>query len=315
MGHEEALSILDQALLDFDAKEKEDIRDVLQAVLLAIERHVSATAGDVPGLRSRLPRLVSLYSVQPNWVVLESLIARAIDSTSIAHIDGVLTGASGSSALESLVLSSCFRWSKRSEFRSEGIDVSVFLKRPEWTPHIVSVIKGLNYASETARQASRTFLESRTSLSQPALHLAPVVWSCLDASDTTDIGSSGTWRKHFDKLTASITDPRSTQNYRLTCRRAILAMVQKLPSLRPEFFSHLVSCVKTMPADTLVAEMLWLGKRFLGILPRESDGFASSLLEHALGWVSRSFAGPDVLDDEVVKALCATVLLRSFFMR
>src|SRR6266481_4326301 len=114
MGHEEVLSILDRTLRDFKAIEKEEgIRMVLQTVFLAIEKHVNAAAGDVPGLRSRLPQLVSLYSVQPSWDLLESLIARAVDSAFIAWIDGVPADATiPSGNLESLVFTSCSRWSK-----------------------------------------------------------------------------------------------------------------------------------------------------------------------------------------------------------
>ncbi|KAH9963282.1 ribosome 60S biogenesis N-terminal-domain-containing protein [Russula dissimulans] len=306
MTHEGVLSILDQALLDFRAIGKEEgTCDVLQAVFLAVERHVNSTTDDVPGLRSRLPQLASLYSVQPNWTLLECLIARAVESAFTAWIDGVPSGGSNSSTLDTLVLTSCSRWSKRFEFISEGLDVSSFLNRPEWTPHTVSIIRSLIYASETARQAIRTFLESGVSLSQPGLYLVPVVWSWLDANDVPNIGSSETWRKHFNKLTASIIDVHASRNHRLTCRRAIQAMVQRLPSLRPELCSCLLACVKGMSADTLTAEVLRLGQSLIETLPQESDVFASSLLEHALAWVSRSFAGPDALDEEIARALAS----------
>lgn len=310
MAHEEVLSILDQALQDFSAIEREEgIRKVVQAVFLAVEKHVDATAGDVPGLRSRLPQLVSLYSVQPNWDLLESLIARAVDSAFVAWIDGVPAGASNSSALEALVVTSCSRWSKRAEFRSEKLDVSVFLNRPNWTPHTVSVIKSLIYASETARQISRTFLESTASLNQPGLQLAPVIWSWFDASDTSNVGSSGTWRKHFRQLTAGIVDIQASRDHRLTCRRAIHAMVQKLPSLRSELLSDLLAHFRGMPGDALTSEMLRLGKSLIEILYLESDPFTSFLLEHALCWVSGSLGGPDRLDDEIVTALGEMLLV------
>jgi hypothetical protein len=311
MAHEEVLSILDRTLQDFKAIEQEEgIRKVLQAVFIAIEQHVYATAGDVPGLRSRLPQLVSLYSVQPNWDRLEGLIARAVDSAFIAWIDGVPAGVSSSSGnLESLVVASCSRWSKRAEFRSEGLDVSVFLNRSKWTSHTVSIIKSLIYASETARQVSGTFLVSTASLKRPALYLVPLIWSWFDASDMSDAGSSGTWRKHFEQLTASIVDIQASRDHRFTCRRAIHAMIQKLPSLRSELFSDLVARVLDMSPDNLTAEIIQLGKNLIEILPQASDTFVHSLLEHALCWVSRSFGGPDSLDYRVVTALGVTPLV------
>ncbi|KAI9512767.1 ribosome 60S biogenesis N-terminal-domain-containing protein [Russula earlei] len=286
MTHEEVLSILDNALLDFYAIGKEEgILDVLHAVLFVVERHANAIAGDIPGLRSRLAQLVSLYSVQPTWALLESLITRAVDSAFIAWIDGLPPAcAITSSALDSLVLMSCSRWSKRSQFRSEGLDISVFLQRPEWTTHTVSVIRSLTYHS----------------------HLAPVIWSWLDASDNTSIiRSPGEWRNHFDKLTANIIDTQASQSHRLACRRAILVILQKLSSLRLDLFSNLQACVKAMSADTLTTEVLRLGKCLTETLPRESEAFASSLLEHALDWVSRSFASPDNLDNGILNALAS----------
>jgi len=311
MAHEEVLSILDQVLQDFSAIEKEEgIRKVLQAVFLAVKQHVNNTPGGVPGLRSRLPQLVSLYCVQPNWDLLENLIARAIDSAFIAWIDGVPADGSNSSGnLESLVVTCCSRWSNRAEFRSEGLGVSVFLNRPKWTSHTVSIIKSLIYASETARQVSRTFLESSASLKQPALHLAPVIWSWFDASDFSDVGSSRTWRKHFEQLTASIVDNQAPRHHRLTCRRAIHTMIQKLPSLRSELFSDLLARVLDMTTDNLTSEILRLGRSLIESLPQESDTFVHSLLEHALGWASLSFGGPDSLDDRIVTALGATLLI------
>jgi hypothetical protein len=82
-------------------------------------------------------------------------------------------------------------------------------------------------------------------------------------------------------------------------------MVQKLPSMRHEFFSDLLAYIKGMSPDILTPEMLQLGKHSIEFFPEESDVFASSLLEHALGWVSRSFASPDPLDTGIVKALGA----------
>lgn len=302
MAHEEVLSILDQAILDLSAIDQED---VLRAVLLTIERQVDTTTDDVSGLRSRLPQLLSLYSAQPSWTLLERIVARAVDSACTARIDGIPTGANNSLTLESLVVASCSRWAKRVDCKGEDLDVSIFLKRPEWTQHTVSIIKSLIYSSESSRQAVRTFLESRASMKLPSLHLAPIIWPWLDASDISDIGSSGTWRNHFRKLTASIVDTQTPQNHRLTCKRAVLAMVQKLPSLRHEFFSDLLTYIKGMSPDILTPEMLQLGKHSIEFFPEESDVFASFLLEHALGWVSRSFASPDPLDAGIVKALGA----------
>jgi hypothetical protein len=314
MAHEQVLSILDQALLYSNAMENgEGTFDVLRAVLLAIERNVNATADDVPGLRSRLPQLLSLYSVKQDWTLLECLIARALDSVFTAWIDGVPADAGISSTLASLVLTSCSRWSKRSECRNESLDVSIFFERSEWTPHTVSIIKTSIYANESSRQAIQTFLESRASLDQQTVNLAPIIWSWLDASDVLHIGSSKVWRNHFDKLTASIVDTRAPKNHRLMCRRAILAMVQKLPSLRHELFSGLLACVEGMSPDILTPEVLRLGKNLIEVLPQESDAFASSLLAHALGWVSRFFAGPDHLDAGIVKALGTPLLVPNVF--
>ncbi len=313
MAYEEVLSVLDQALLDLGFIEEEGILNLLRTVFLAIERHVNATADDVPGLRLRLPQLLSLYSQQPNWVLLERLIARAVDSAFTAWIDGIRGGDGISSALQPFILTSFSRWSNRLEYRNEGLDIAVFLKCPEWTPHTISIIKSSIYASDSSRQVTHTFLESGASLNQPALNLAPVLWSWLDASDISDIGSNRTWRHHFNKLTAGIMDTQAPQSHRLTCRRAIFAMIQKLPSLRQELLSDLLTYVKGMSPDILTPEMLRFGKHLIEFLPGESDGFASSLLEHALGWISRSFAGSDLLEARTVKALGALLPVRTIF--
>jgi hypothetical protein len=307
MAHEEVLSILDQALLDFDAARDESIKNILQAVFTAIERH--ADADDVPGLRSRLPRMVTLYSTQPDWHLLENLIARAIDSASTACIDGVPHRDSASPAIEPLVLISCSRWSRRLTIKGDSLDISIFLKLPEWTPQSVSIIKNLIYASKDARNVSRAFLESKASLNRPALHLAPVIWSWLDSWGSNDVGSNKTWRKHLSKLAAGVISNSSPRRHRVTFGRAIRTMVEKLPSLRSELSLDLLVCIKGMPNDTLTAEVLNLGRRLVNVLPQEGNGFASTLLDHALNWMARSFAGPDALDGEVVGGLGATLLI------
>ena len=308
MAHEEVLSILDQALLDFDTtRGAEDIKNLLQAVFTAIEGHINAN--DVPDLRSRLPRLVSLFSAQPDWYLLESLISRAIDSASTACIDGVSYGDSTSSALETLVLTSCSRWSRRLTVKSEGLDASIFFELPEWTPESVSIIKNLIYAGENARNVSRAFLESKVSLNRPASHLAPVIWSLFDAEGSNDIGSNRTWRKHLSRLAEGIISTSTPRHHRVTYGRAIRAMVEKLPSLRSELSLDLLACIKGITKNTLTAEVLKLGRQLIDILPREDNGFASALLEHALNWIAWSFAGSDALDSEVVRALGAILLI------
>ena len=309
MAHEEVLSILDQALLDFDAAGgDESIKNLLQAVFIAIERHVDVD--DVPGLRSRLPRMVSLYSTQPNWNLLESLIARVIDSASTAYIDGIPHSDCNSPALEPLVLTSCSRWSRRLTVKCDSLDVSIFLKLPEWTPQSVSITRNLIYASKNARDVSHVFLESKASSNRPASHLALVIWSWLDAEGRNDIGSGKTWRKHLTRLVASIISTSTPWHDRITCGRAIRAMVERLPSLRSELSLDLLAGVKGMPKDTLSAEVLKLGRHLIDILPPEDNGFASTLLEHALSWVARSFAGSGALDSEVVRASGAILLIQ-----
>jgi hypothetical protein len=300
MAPEEVLSVLDRSLLNFNSTERDDgINDVLQTVFRTIDRHVDATAY-VSGFRSRLQQLVALYSAQPNLSLLERLIAKVTDFAFTPWVDDGF-----SSSLQQLILMACSRWSRRSGFIDEGIDLAVFLSRPEWTLYTVSIIKSMIYASETTRQACRTFLESSASLHYPALHLVPVIWSWFDAGDCTDIGSSETWRKHFNKLTAGIIDAGASPNHRLTCKRAIHAMVERLPSLRLELLSDLLACVRSISIDTLTPEVLQLGKSLTDILPNESHDFAFALLEHALDWTSRSFAGPDSLDDGISGALGA----------
>jgi hypothetical protein len=307
MTPEEVLSVLDRALHNFNSTEKDDgINDVFQTIFRTIDRHVDATAY-VSGFRSRLPQLIPLYSAQPNSSLLERLIARVTDFAFTPWVDdGSL------SSLQPLVLMTCSRWSRRSGFIGEGIDLAVFLRRPEWTLHTVSIIRSMIYANGTARQASRTFLESSASLHYPALHLAPVIWSWLDASDCTEIGSSGTWRKHFNKLTAGIIDPGASPNHRLTCKRAIHSMVERLPSLRLELLSDLLACVRSMFIGTLTAEVLQLGKSLTEISPKESHEFASTLLGHALDWTCRFFAGPDILDDGISRALGAMLSICTY---
>jgi hypothetical protein len=309
MAPEEVLSILDQAILDFDAtRGDESIKNILQAVFTAIKQHIDAD--DVPGLRSRLPRLVSLYSTQPDWYLLEGLIARAIDSASTACIDGVPHGDSTSSAREPLILMSCSHWSRRLTVKSERLDVGIFLKLPEWTPQGVSIIKNLIYASENARKATRAFLESKASLSRPASHLASVIWSWLNTEGSNDIGSSRTWRKHLSKLAAGIMDTSAPRHHRITYGRAIRAMAEKLPSLRSEISLDLLGCIKGISQNTLTAEVLKLGRRLVDIFPQEDNGFVSTLLEHALSWIAWSFAGSDVLDSEIVRTLGAILLTK-----
>ena len=309
MAHEEVLSILDQALVDFDAaRGDESIKNLLQAVFTAIERHIDVD--DVPELRSRLPRMVSLYSAQPDWHLLESLIARTIDSASAACIDGVPHSNSTSPALEPLVLTSCSRWSRRLTVKCDRLDVSIFLKLPEWTPKSVSIIKNLIYASKNARDVSHAFLESKPSLNRPASHLALVIWSWLDAESCNDIGSGKSWRKHLTRLVAGIISTSTPRYDRITCGRAIRAMVERLPSLRSELSLDLLAGIKGMPKDTLTAEVLKLGRHLVDILPPEDNGFASTLLEHALSWVAQSFAGSDALDSEVVRASGAILLIQ-----
>ncbi len=304
MVHEEVLSILDKALLDFDAtKGHEGIKNLLQAVFSAIEQHFDAD--DVPGVYSRIPQLMYLYSVQPDWYILESLIARATDSAFTACIDGMPHGISASPALEQLVLTSCSRWSRRLTVQSESLDIGIILKHSDWKPQSVSIIKNLIYTSENARTISRTFLESKASMNQPMSHLAPVIWSLLDAEGRNDVGSSRIWRKHMSKLAASIISTCAPRHHRVTCGRAIRAMVEKLPSLRSEFISDLLVCIKDTPKDTLTSEVLKLGKHLIKILPHEGNDFASTLLEHALNWIARSFVGSDTLDSDIVRALGA----------
>ncbi|KAI0269360.1 ribosome 60S biogenesis N-terminal-domain-containing protein [Gloeopeniophorella convolvens] len=309
MTPDELLSILDHALQDSSATENgAGVKDVIQSTFSAIERYI-ATNGEVPGLRQRLPQLVTLYSAQPDWALLETLIAKEIESALPSCIDGLNVGIP--SDLAALVSVSSSRWSKRSVLHLEGLDVSVFLQRPTWTSQTVSIIKTLVYSSQTARQTFRIFLESKAAQIQPATHLAPAIWSWLDADPTDDLGTGNVWKKHFNKLATGIVDTKAPMHHRFTCSRTMQELLRKLPSLHLELASDMQDVIKALPADTLTVEVLQLGEHVIRTLPQaDSDDLSSTLLDHGIRWASRAFADADAVDDGIVKAL-GSLLKRS----
>ncbi|KAI0311527.1 ribosome 60S biogenesis N-terminal-domain-containing protein [Amylostereum chailletii] len=310
MDLNDVLALLDPTLANAPKDAGNGWMEVVEALVKAIRQGI-AQADASMSMQSWLPQPISLYTRFPHLPDVENIIASAVKACLPLAVDGIPPSSvsSESRTMSSISTQGQARWSRRIDRRDWDANIDAFLSQTIWSEHSVAIVFGMVYLSSTARDSCRVFLLSDDVKQVSPSHLAEVIYALLDSVENID-SIHAAWQEHFKGISAVLFNETSSNPHRASCRRAVHAMMDHLPSLRSEFLVVLLSLIKTMSSKTSPADVVALSEA-LQHFPDEAEEVLSAILDHGLKWAPRYLAGSTDEDHAALARLGGIAAQRS----
>ncbi|KAF5371492.1 hypothetical protein D9615_009605 [Tricholomella constricta] len=277
--------------------------DLLGDVFTALRTLTASHADSEVELMRRLPQLIALRSLLPNSLVLEELIAIAIESSIPAYCNGAPSSCGNGKAVEEtrlggIVRRAELRRSRHMNPRLVNLDLPAqsFLEQDSWTQATVTIVAGLIYQTSSSfprKEFVRWLGTDHCARTDPG-HFVTVVHAFLDTSfcrgqGLSSVNDSDIWLPQFTRLVEALSDdglPHDTRSTAVTC---LSLMIRLIPSRTAEFLSAVVHAVQALPVDKLNPYLLFLGRQ----LQATAESLVAELVDHGIQWAVRFFAEPE----------------------
>ncbi|KII96154.1 hypothetical protein PLICRDRAFT_151289 [Plicaturopsis crispa FD-325 SS-3] len=289
--------------------------DVLGAILDAAAKSLHkadiATAPE-SALRSRLTRLLALRRVLPNSLVLENLIATALDAHLPAYPDGqsLLVNNLEPLQLYKISLRSEDRWSRQSHSTPEHLTIRAFLDQSSWSDSTARIISSMLYRQHFPADIFLEWLGTNECFALTTRHLATTLLAFFDSNESLgDLRSEDCqcMNAHISRLVATIADSPSPRDLRVVCKDCVLSISQAIPSFRGQVAAHVKSAIDALPVETITLELVSLGRRLHTTIPLGIEVIL--VLNQGLQWAVRYLSGAheDVEKQSVLEELTSLV--------
>ncbi|KAG5635154.1 hypothetical protein H0H81_012205 [Sphagnurus paluster] len=266
-------------------------------------------------LIQRLPRLMALRSALSDSIVLEELIATAIESSTPAYFDGHQCGqVLEEMSLVDVMQSSDLRWSRHSHAWPGDLPAQSFLTKDVWSSSTVAIVSGLIYKGSLVPNDIITWLATDHCACRSSEHFAATLNAFLDACSCRreELADHDVWYPQFRRLVQIILEDGTRKETRLTAVNSILLMVQLIPSRVSQFLASLSQIVQSLPVTKLIPQFLCIGRHLHASLSAAAEPFITELVDHAIQWAVRFFAEPEdasfdvPIEDLVYLVKCAS---------
>lgn len=284
--------------------------NVLNATLVTLKRSTSTLESDgIPPLR--LNQLLSLHLLVPDSIILEDMIAMAIDASLPMGYDGRQLSFASGIRLGALSARSEMRWSCRLNQLPAQLDFYSFLTQESWTTSTVKILSGILYQQSFARRVFLRWLSSETCAQRSMLHLANVLCAFLDSSSAqgAEINDteSETLIPWFSRLCELVVDPLNSQELQSVCGTCIPLVISLCPSKKSDLIATLLKRVQQMPSVTF--HILALGNQLHASIRADSDDIVDCLVDKGLRWTVRAFHEAEGELEKIVVMLSGIAIL------
>ncbi|RDB20241.1 Uncharacterized protein C14G10.02 [Hypsizygus marmoreus] len=292
-------------------------RDILSALLEALRKLTTSEFEAELSLKDRLPQLLTLRPIMSESLVLEDLIAIAIEASLPAFCDGRRTcgAAFEETSLVSVVERAETRWSRQMDPSSTNLPVDSFLNQDSWTTSTVKILAGLIYQRSLSKKTFFSWLATGNSTGRSAKHLIPVMHAFLDICSSQDDAESlmdnDLWTSQLSRLLEAVLDTELPQDDRFMGGRCIYLILRLGPSCIPSFVKKSLRAIEHLPVTRLTHELLVIGRDLHGFAPEEAKPLLTALVDHGIQWAVRLFADDNTSFDNTVDMLTSLVMLAS----
>ena len=261
--------------------------ELIKTVLEAFQSRTLLESESESTLKERLPQLLSLRSILPDFLLLEDLIAVAIEASLPIGLDGSpLFTASSTSEVDfrTIINRSNSRWSHRTHSLAAELDIRQFLIQDRFFDSTVRIISALVYRRCFSIEDIVEWLGTESCSRRQINHLLPIFHAVLDSSfsQRTLLVKSNMWLPYISPIVSSMTDQNSSVVLRTLGQSCIINILSNAGTDLPAVMGVFTEEVDALTEKTVSVELISLGVALTSRLSKDANSVTSILVDHGM---------------------------------
>jgi nucleolar pre-ribosomal-associated protein 1 len=261
--------------------------ELIKTVLEAFQSRTLFESESESTLIKRLPQLLSLRSILPDFSLLEDLIAVAIEASLPIGLDGtpLFTAASTSEVdFRTIINRSNSRWSHRTHSLAAELDIRQFLIQDRFSDSTVRIISALVYRQCFSIEDIVEWLGTEGCSRRQLNHLLPIFHAVLDSSlsQRTLPIKSNMWLLYIPPIVNALADQNSSVVLRKLSQSCIINILSNAGEDLPAVMGVFTKEVDALTGKTVSVEMISLGIALNSRLGKEANSVTSILVDRGI---------------------------------
>ena len=261
--------------------------ELIKTVLEAFQSRTLFESESDSTLKERLPQLLSLRSVLPDFLLLEDLIAAAIEASLPIGLDGspLLTATSTSEVdFRTIINRSNSRWSHRTHSLGAELDIRQFLIQGRFSDSTVRIISALVYRQCFSTEIIVEWLGAESCSQRQINHLLRIFHAILDSSlpQVTLLIKSNVWLPYISRIVSALADQNSSVVLRTLSQSCIINILSNAGKGLPAVMSVFTEEVDALTEKTVSFELISLGVALTSRLGKDANSVTSILVDRGI---------------------------------
>ena len=257
--------------------------EVIKTVLQILKLRTESESESESTLKQRLPRLLSLRSVLPDFLLLEDLIAIAIEASLLIGLDG--SPLSSEVDFVTIISRADARWSHRTHSLTAELDIRQFLNQDRFSDSTVCIISALVYRQCFSNEHIVEWLGTESCSRRQISHLLPIFHAVLDSSHPQLFIKSSMWLPYISSIVGTLAD----QNISVVLRKLGQSCIVSILSNARKDLSALLAVfteeVKALTEKTVSLDLISLGVALVPRLGNDVNAVISILVDRGMQWM------------------------------
>ena len=262
--------------------------ELIKAVLEAFQSRTLFESESESTLIERLPQLLSLRSILPDFLLLEDLIAVAIEASLPIGLDGspLFTTADSTSEVDfrTIINRSNSRWSHRTPSLAAELDIRQFLIQERFSDSTVRIISALVYRRCFSIEDIVEWLGTESCSRRQINHLVPIFYAILDSSlsQRTLLIKSNMWLPYISPIVSALADQKGSVVLRRLSQSCIINILSNTGEDLSAAMSVFTEEVNALIEKTVSFELISLGVALASKLGKDANSVTSILIDRGM---------------------------------
>ena len=260
---------------------------LIKTVLEAFQSRTLFESESESTLKERLPQLLSLRSILQDFLLLEDLIAVAIEASLPIGLDGspLFTTVSTSEAdFQTIINRSNSRWSRRTHSLAAELDIRQFLFQDRFSDSTVRIISALVYRQCFSIEDIVEWLGTESCSRRQINHLLPIFLALLDSSlsQRTPPIKSNMWLPHISPILSALAGQSSSVVLRTLGQSCIINIFSNAGEDLPAVMNVFTEEVNALTEKTVSVELISLGVALTSRLGEDANPVSTTLVDRGV---------------------------------
>ena len=238
-------------------------------------------------LLKRLPQLLSLRLILPDFLLLEDLIAVAIEASLPIGLNGtpLFTAAfTGDVDFRTIINRSNSRWSHRTHSLATKLDIRQFFIQERFSDSTVRIISALVYRHCFSIEDIVEWLGTEGCSRRQINHLLPIFHAILDSSlsQRTLPIKSNLWLPYISPIVNALADQKSSILLRTLSESCIIKILSNAGEDLPAVMDVFTKEISTLTEKIVSVEMISLGIALTTRLGKDANTLTSTMVDRGI---------------------------------